>query len=431
VNAGEAILKSISRLLLSSITGVACEKLVGAAAAIAGNHLFANIYGPRLFGELQFALSLSSVIGSIALVFSAQAVAPMLGKHLRLRHLVFYRTFRLRLTSTLSVMLLFAVGACLIMNHTSAEFAVVGATMLIVEPFAVGTLMAYAERRPWTVTRARTLASGVRVLWLYAAAHLSAGAVIASMAWPIEACIAVLGPFCRYRKLALQAPKSLRGDGVVKQELLVRGVKFWPAIAAGVLILRLDRILLAMLMSKADLGIYSAAASLVEQWNSVGAALALALAPSMVFMARNEVQLSAKALRLAGYLALLAVFAFIFSLAVGHAAFLMIYGESFKAGAPVMIFATGCSIVVFADAGLTTWLIAARRYRLILAKQGMTLGAILVSPFVVPHAAVMYAPATATAMAMAMFWCTIYGRRTYRASRRSAAAVDSVPRTPG
>ncbi|SED09581.1 Membrane protein involved in the export of O-antigen and teichoic acid [Burkholderia sp. WP9] len=424
-------MKSIWRLLLSSITGVACEKLVGAAAAIAGNHLFANFYGPRLFGELQFALSLSSVVGSIALVFSAQAVAPMLGKSLRLRHLVFYRTFRLRLSSTLSVMLLFAVGACLIMNRTSAEFAVVAAMLLIVEPFAVGTLMAYAERRPWTATRARTLASGVRVLWLYAAAHVSAGAVVASVAWPIEACIATLGPFYRYRKLAFRAPKSLRGDSAVKQELLVRGVKFWPAIAVGVLILRLDRILLSVLMSKADLGIYSAAASLVEQWNSVGAALALALAPSMVFIARNEAQLRAKALRLALYLVLLAVFAFICSLAVGHAAFLMIYGESFKAGAPVMIFSTGCSIVVFADAGLTTWLIAARRYQMILAKQGLTLGAILASPFVVPHAAVMYAPATATALAMAIFWCAVHGRNAYRASRLSTAAVDSLPRTRG
>jgi len=242
-------LKSIGPLLFSSITGIVCEKLVAAVAAVVGNHLFANIYGPQLFGELQFALALSFAIGSAALVFSAQAVAPILSKHPRLRHLVYYRIFRLRLVSTLGVMLIFALGAWLVMDQASAEFTLVVGLVLIVEPFALGILMAYAERQPWVVTRAKTLASAARVLWIFTAAHFSAGAIIAALAWPLEGCIAVAGPFRRYSKLALHAPKSFLGDDVVKRALVVHGLKLWPAVAASTLIIRLDRILLAMLMS--------------------------------------------------------------------------------------------------------------------------------------------------------------------------------------
>lgn len=423
-------MNSIGRLLFSSLTGVVCEKFVGALAAIASNHLFARVYGVQLFGSLQFALSLASVVGSAALVFSAQSIVPILGKHPRLRHLVLYRAFRLRLASTLGVMVLFALVVWMVMSGASAELTLIACLLLIVEPIALGSLMAYSERAPWIVTRAKVLASGLRVLWLYAAARWSLGAVVASLAWPIEACIASIGPFRRYQNLALSAPKRLVGDDVVTRTLVVRGLKFWPAIAASVLILRVDRVVLAALISNTELGIYSAAASLVEQWNSVGAALALALAPGMVFTARNEVQLKANALKLGIYLGLLGVVAFIGAILVGHQVFHLIYGSGFESGAKIMIFATGCSIVTFADAGLTTWMIAARRYRLALIKQAITLTAIVLAPFVVPKAAMLYAPSGASAISMVFFWAVIYARTAHEQGKTVKVPVaNSLPDT--
>ncbi len=85
IEAGEASLNSFAQLLFSSFSGVICKKIVGALAAIASNHLFANIYGARLFGELQFALSLAYVVGSVALIFGSPVIQPILGKHPRLR----------------------------------------------------------------------------------------------------------------------------------------------------------------------------------------------------------------------------------------------------------------------------------------------------------------------------------------------------------
>lgn len=410
-------MNSFLSLLFSSFSGVVVEKIVGALAAVASNHLFANIYGARLFGELQFALSLAYVVGSAALIFSAQAVAPIFGKHPRLRHIVFYRTFRLRLTSTLGVMFLFMAIVSMFMHSSSAALTLIAGLVLIVEPIALGSLMAYAETKPWVITRAKAYASGVRVLWLLGAAHASVGAIVASFAWPLEACVAAVAPFSRYRAMALQPPKKLLGDATVTKTLIVRGLKLWPAIAASVLVLRMDRLLLGVLMSKTDLGIYAASASLVEQWNSVGGTLALALAPSMVYAARNEVQLRANALKLAGYLAVVAFVAWIGSLFIGHRVFMLIYGPAFEAGVPIMIFATACAIATFADAGLTTWLVAARRYRLIMVKQAVTVAAIAVAPFVMPRPLMMYSPATATAVSLVLFWFATYAHMTYGRGR--------------
>ncbi|MGF6570632.1 O-antigen/teichoic acid export membrane protein [Paraburkholderia sp. GAS333] len=418
-------MKPLNVLLFSSLTGVLLEKIVAAVAAVASNHLFAKIYGAGPFGELQFALSLSAVAGSAALLFSAQSVAPILGKYPRMRHIVFYRAFRLRLLSTLCIMLAFCVGVWFLMSRSSAELAIVASVLLIIEPISLGSLMAYAEKSPWIVTRARTLASVVRVAWLFMAAHASAGPLFASIAWPIEAIVSAGGPFLRYSKLATSKPKSLNGDEMVTKTLLVRGLKFWPAVAAGMLVVKLDRVLLGMLLSKADLGVYSAAASLVEQWNAVGSALSLALGPGMVFIARNDVQLREKALKLGIYLGALGAVAFMGSLVIGHWVFLAIYGPAFEAGAAVMIYATGCSIVLFVDYGLTTWLIAARQYRLILIKQGVTLLAIAVSPLIMPKAWIMYGPSTATAVSLIVFWAVIYGRNAHQSSKLEKPSPSS------
>jgi O-antigen/teichoic acid export membrane protein len=409
---------SFAQLLFSSFSGVVCEKIVGALAAIASNHLFANLYGAQLFGELQFALSLAYVVGSVALIFGSPVIQPILGKHPRLRHIVFYRTFRLRLMLTLAVMLLFMAVVALVMNWSSAAaLTLIAALVLIVEPIALGSLMAYAETKPWVITRAKAYASGIRVLWLFGAAHASMGAIVASLAWPIEACVAAAAPFTRYRALALQSPKSFAGDAIVTRTLVVRGLKIWPAIAASVLVLRMDRLLLGVLVSKADLGIYAAAASLVEQWNSVGTTLALALAPSMVYVARNDLQLRTKAVKLAFYLGVVGTVAWIGSLFIGHKVFLVIYGPAFVAGVPIMIYATACSIATFVDAGLSTWLIAARQYRLVMIKQALTVASIGVAPFIMPRSLIMYSPSTAIAVSLILFWSIAFGHIAYKKGR--------------
>ena len=407
-------MNAFATLLFSSFTGVVCEKLIGALAAVASNHLFANIYGARLFGELQFSLSLAYVIGSVALIFGAQVIQPILGKHPRLRHIVVYRAFRLRLALTLAVMLAF-MGIVTVVMHPSSvsELTLIAAFALIVEPIALGSLMAYAEARPWVITRARAYASCARVLWLYVAAHASMGAMVAAFAWPLEACVAAAAPFSRYRSLALRSPKSFHGDAVVTRTLVVRGLKVWPAIVAGVLVLRMDRLLLGMLVSKADLGIYAAAASLVEQWNSVGTTLALALAPSMVFTARTESRMRAKAVKLGMYLGLVGCVAWIGSFFIGRQVFLMIYGPAFVNGVSIMIYASGCSIATFVDAGLSTWLLAVRRYRLIMLKQLLIVASLAAAPFVAPRSLVAYAPSTGIAVSLVMFWGGLFAHRLY------------------
>jgi O-antigen/teichoic acid export membrane protein len=401
---------SFLQLLFSSFSGVVTEKVVGALAAIASNHLFANIYGARLFGELQFALSLAYVVGSVALIFGAPVIAPIFGKHRRLRHMVFYHTFRLRLILSLAVMLVFMGIVALAMPASSATaLTLIAALVLTVEPLALGSVMAYAETKPWVITRAKAYASGVRVLWLLAAAHASMGAVIASFAWPLEACVAAVAPFSRYRTLAFNSPRQHLGNAVITRTLVVRGLKIWPAIAASVIVLRMDRLLLGVLMSKADLGIYAAAASLVEQWNSVGTTLALALAPSMVYVARNEAQLRARSLKLASWLAMVGVVAAVACVFLGERVFLIVYGPQFVAGVPVMIYATFCAIATFADAGLSAWLVAARRYRLIVTKQAVTVAAIAIAPFLMPRSLMMYSPATGTAVSLVLFWAITFG----------------------
>jgi hypothetical protein len=68
---------------------------------------------------------------------------------------------------------------------------------------------------------------------------------------------------------------------------------------------------------------------------------------------------------------------------------------------PVTIYATACSIATFVDAGLGTWLVPARRYRLIMVKQAMTVAAIATAPFVMPRS-------------LNLFWRMAFGNILYR-----------------
>jgi O-antigen/teichoic acid export membrane protein len=329
--------------------------------------------------------------------------------------------------SSLFVVILFASTALLAARWSNVSpFMLIASLVILVEPISLGGLMAYAETRPWVMTRAKVYASGARVLWLYLAAHGSLGAVVASFAWPLEACVAAVAPFSRYRWLAFRRPRSSVGSHAITTTLVLRGIKIWPAVVGSVLVLRMDRLLLGMLMTKIDLGIYSAAASLVEQWNSVGTTLALALAPSMVFVARNEYQLRLRAVKLAALLSAIALLAWIGSFFLGRWLFLMIYGPAFEAGVPVMIFATGCTIVSFADAGLSTWLLGSRRYTLVMIKQALTIGIILAVPLLVPKTVLMYAPAIATATALSLFWGAVGTDGIFRRLTRCESASAAI-----
>ncbi|QCP54118.1 hypothetical protein FAZ95_34600 [Trinickia violacea] len=387
-------------------------------AAFASNYLFARMYGAALFGELQYALSLAYIVGSAALIFSAQSVSPILGRHTLLRHLVFYSAFRLRLSVTVLVFVIFSGIVLLIIRPHSLELTLIAGLAMFAEPISLGALMAYVDSRPWIVTRAKAYASSARVIWLYLAAHASLGAAVASIAWPIEACVAAAAPFFRYRALAIAEPRHLRNSDAVKRILIARGLKLWPAIAAGIFLLRIDRILLGSLISKAELGVYAAAASLVEQWNMMGATLALALAPKLVFGMRSGAEIRRGALMLGTYLAALAVAGSIGNFFIGRYVFLAIYGHAFESGISILNVAMFCSVVVFADSGFSAWLFAAKQYRMLLIKQILTVMAIVVSPFLFPRSYIQYSPSIGSAASLALFWLVLIVKTHSRAVKK-------------
>ncbi|MCA3862287.1 MAG: hypothetical protein IOB81_27020, partial [Burkholderia sp.] len=65
----------------------------------------------------------------------------------------------------------------------------------------------------------------------------------------------------------------------------------------------------------------------------------------------------------------------------------------------------------------STWLLAVRRYRLLMVKQVLIVAAIVAAPFVMPRTLVMYAPSTGIAVSLVAFWCVVLGNLVFNRAR--------------
>jgi PST family polysaccharide transporter len=295
---------------LANIVWLGLERLTQIAVAIVISGLLARYLGPDAFGKWQYANTLLLVIAPITWVCGAEILVPtIVDKPPAQTGAVLGSAFVLRMGVSIVALLLTwtwiaAGGADPLVGAMLAGLAV---TLLFREPF-IGVINAWLQSMTYSKPQliASMTTAVVKAALVYALVRMAAGAATFGWLWALEAA-AIAGALVFYYMRRHGGTLGWRFDRALFRHFASAGTVFWIGLICMYLFLKLDRLMLAHRVSFAELGLYSAAQQLNENWIALALMLSQTIAPAFVYRVTETARLKRNLLRLFAMTAVLMI----------------------------------------------------------------------------------------------------------------------------
>ena len=286
---------------LANIVWLGLERLTQIAVAIAISGLLARYFGPDIFGKWQYANTLLLVLAPITWVCGAEILVPTI-VHRDPKELgtVLGSAFVLRMGVSAAALVVTWIGIAAGFTDplVGAMLAGLALTMLFREPF-VGVINAWLQSM--TYSKPQLLTSMVTAILKAALVFLlvrtAASPARFGWLWALEAA-AIGGVLMLYYVHRNGGKLGWHVDRSMFRHFASAGTVFWLGLICMYLFLKLDRLMLERAISFADLGRYSAAQQLNENWITLALMLAQTIAPAFVYRVNEAVQLRRNIARL-------------------------------------------------------------------------------------------------------------------------------------
>ncbi|WJF89575.1 oligosaccharide flippase family protein [Paraburkholderia bonniea] len=331
---------------LANLVWLGLERLTQIAVAIAISGMLARYFGPDVFGKWQYANTLLLVLAPITWVCGAEILVPTIVHRPAPLGTMLGSAFVLRLSVSAAALLLTwgGIAAGLTDPLVGAMLAGLALTMVFREPF-VGTINAWLQSM--TYSKPQLLSSMVTALLKAGLVYLCVRATLAparfGWLWAFEA--AVIGAvLLAYYIRRHGGTLDWRIDRTLVRHFASAGGVFWLGLICMYLFLKLDRLMLERTISFADLGRYSAAQQLNENWIALALMLAQTLAPGFVYRVQEAAQLRRNILRLTVLTAaLMAAGALVLDLLAG-VIIRLVFGPDYTGAAEIFRWAVWLSV---------------------------------------------------------------------------------------
>ncbi len=295
---------------LANIVWLGLERLTQIVVAIVISGLFARYFGPDAFGKWQYANTLLLVIAPITWVCGAEILVPtivhrppaetgvVLGSAFMLRMGVSALAFALTWTWI-------ALGGT--DPLVGAMLAGLTVTLLFREPF-IGVINAWLQSMTYSKPQllASMAAAIVKAALVYAFVRMAMRASSFGWLWALEAA-AIGAALILYYMQRHGGKLGWHFDRALFRHFASAGTVFWIGLIGMYLFLKLDRLMLAHRVSFAELGLYSAAQQLNENWIALALMLSQTIAPAFVYRVQDTAVLRRNMLRLFGMTAVLMI----------------------------------------------------------------------------------------------------------------------------
>ena len=278
----------------ANIVWLGLERVTQIGVAIAISGMLARYFGPDTFGKWQYANTLLLVLSPITWVCGAEILVPtIVNRPPGQLGTVLGSAFALRLSVSAAALLLTWIGiaAGLADPLVGAMLAGLAVTMLFREPF-VGVINSWLQSMTYSKPQLLTSMSTaiVKAALVYLLVRMASMPSRFGWLWALESAAigAVLLAYYIRRhggKLGWHVERSLF------RHFATAGTVFWLGLICMYLFLKLDRLMLERAISFADLGRYSAAQQLNENWITLALMLAQTIAPAFVYRVQEHVRL--------------------------------------------------------------------------------------------------------------------------------------------
>ncbi len=295
---------------LANIVWLGLERLTQIAVAIVISGLLARYLGPDAFGKWQYANTLLLVIAPITWVCGAEILVPTIVKEPPARTgVVLGSAFVLRIAvSAIALVMTWTwIAAGFTDPLVGAMLAGLALTMLFREPF-IGVINAWLQSMTYSKPQliASMFTAIVKAALVYAFVRMAMSAASFGWLWALEAA-AIGGVLLVYYMRRHGGRLGWHFDRALFRHFASAGTVFWIGLICMYLFLKLDRLMLAHRVSFAELGLYSAAQQLNENWIALALMLAQTIAPAFVYRVTDTAQLKRNLLRLFALTAVLMV----------------------------------------------------------------------------------------------------------------------------
>jgi len=357
------------------------EKAVRWAAALIVGVWLARYLGPTSYGQLGYALALAGLWGGLATLGVDNLVVRELVRQPEERRAILATALGLRLIGG-GLAAIGAIATAWFLRGSGDLAVILTALTSLGVLWAVGETFDgwfQAELRADLAVRARTLAlllvTAGRIALILAHASVVAFAALAAL----ETLLAAIALAWAARRAGVPVPRpQLAGAWTGR---LLR--ECWPNIIANLAVMaymRLDRVLLGELADERSVGLYSAAASLVEVWYVVPIALVTSATPLFTRL-RTEDPARYPA-DLARFARLLAGLGLAMALPLTLAApwvLPLLFGEAFRAAVPVLMILPWGLVLIGLGVAVSPWYLNERLLALAMWRHllGMIVGVAL------------------------------------------------------
>ncbi|WP_250465378.1 MULTISPECIES: oligosaccharide flippase family protein [unclassified Caballeronia] len=295
---------------LANIVWLGLERLTQIAIAIVISGLLARYLGPDAFGKWQYANTLLLVIAPITWVCGAEILVPTIVKEPPARTgVVLGSAFVLRIAvSAIALVVTWTwIAAGFTDPLVGAMLAGLALTMLFREPF-IGVINAWLQSMTYSKPQliASMFTAIVKAALVYAFVRMAMSAASFGWLWALEAA-AIGGVLLVYYMRRHGGRLGWHFDRALFRHFASAGMVFWIGLICMYLFLKLDRLMLAHCVSFAELGLYSAAQQLNENWIALALMLAQTIAPAFVYRVTDTAQLKRNLWRLFALTAVLMV----------------------------------------------------------------------------------------------------------------------------
>ncbi|WP_250509388.1 oligosaccharide flippase family protein [Caballeronia sp. GACF4] len=295
---------------LANIVWLGLERLTQIAVAIVISGLLARYLGPDAFGKWQYANTLLLVIAPITWVCGAEILVPTIVKEPPARTgVVLGSAFVLRIAvSAIALVMTWTwIAAGFTDPLVGAMLAGLALTMLFREPF-IGVINAWLQSMTYSKPQliASMFTAIVKAALVYAFVRMAMSAASFGWLWALEAA-AIGGVLLVYYMRRHGGRLGWHFDRALFRHFASAGMVFWIGLICMYLFLKLDRLMLAHRVSFAELGLYSAAQQLNENWIALALMLAQTIAPAFVYRVTDTAQLKRNLWRLFALTAVLMV----------------------------------------------------------------------------------------------------------------------------
>jgi len=322
----------------ANIVWLGLERLTQIAVAIAIAGLLARYFGPDVFGKWQYANTLLLVLAPITWVCGAEILVPTivqrgeadLGAVLGSAFVLRFAVSALALAATWG-----GVAAGLTDPVVGAMLAGLAVTMLFREPF-IGVVNSWLQSLTYSKPQLVTsmIAALGKLALVYLLVRMSAGAPRFAWLWALEA--AVIGAvLLAYYARRHGGKLGWRVERALLRHFASAGAVFWVGLVCMYLFLKLDRLMLERAISFADLGRYSAAQQINENWIALALMLAQTIAPAFVYRVQDHARLMRNVVRLMVLAAGLMISGALVLDALGSIVITRVFGANFADAIPI------------------------------------------------------------------------------------------------